>query len=328
MTSPQLKNDYIIDPELQKKFSALENALSSLKTFVLMTHKNPDGDAIGSVLALKKFLTDSRHKVFIYTDEDIALTYPFLHEWSPIVKKLGFFKFDCLINLDRGANLNEIEKLDEEARVINIDHHPDGANPLAHIDIVLPYASATSEIIYDFFKFTRYKFSSLTSFCLLAGIFCDTGGFKHSNTNQRVLEIAAELIRPGSSIENLGKVKNNSLSLNTLRLWGIALNRAEVKPNGAIVTFITQRDFIDCQTSEEDIGLISELLNTVPEARFSLVLSERKNNLVKGSLRSEKHKGVDVSEIAHSFGGGGHKLAAGFSLNGRLKKANEEWKVV
>ena len=93
-----------------------------------------------------------------------------------------------------------------------------------------------------------------------------------------------------------------------------------------VYTIITEQDLAKAEASEEDLEGVVELLNTIPEAKFSMLLKQRGDE-VKGSLRSEPHKGVDVSEIARAFGGGGHKLAAGFKFKGTIEKTAEGWKI-
>ncbi len=95
-----------------------------------------------------------------------------------------------------------------------------------------------------------------------------------------------------------------------------------------IATVLTQKDIKGCQASTEDIAQVAGILNAVPGTKFSLILSEREGGFVKGSLRSEEYKGVDVSKIAALFGGGGHKLASGFEIKGKIVETEEGWKIV
>jgi len=113
-----------------------------------------------------------------------------------------------------------------------------------------------------------------------------------------------------------------------LKLWGKALEKAHINPaSGMISSVITQKDMEECRAGVEDMARVSEILNTVPGTKFSLVLSEREGGLIKGSLRSEEGRGVDVAQIAAQFGGGGHKLAAGFEIKGKIVETKEGWKI-
>ena len=107
----------------------------------------------------------------------------------------------------------------------------------------------------------------------------------------------------------------------------MAIENARFDPErGIVYTVITEEDLRKVSAEEDDLEGIVELLNTVPEAKYSMLLKQRGDE-VKGSLRSEVYKGVDVSEIARTFGGGGHKLAAGFKFKGRIERTPEGWKI-
>jgi len=112
-----------------------------------------------------------------------------------------------------------------------------------------------------------------------------------------------------------------------LRMWAMALENAHFDEKRQVVyTVVTTEDLAQAGAKEEDLEGVAELLNTIPEAKFSMLLKQRGED-VKGSLRSEPHKGVDVSEIARSFGGGGHKLAAGFKFKGTIEKTENGWRI-
>ena len=112
-----------------------------------------------------------------------------------------------------------------------------------------------------------------------------------------------------------------------LRAWAVALENARFDPQHQIIyTVITENDLEKVSAREDDLEGMVELLNTIPEAKYSMLLKQRGDE-VKGSLRSEVYKGVDVSEIARRWGGGGHKLAAGFKFKGRIERTPEGWKI-
>ena len=140
--------------------------------------------------------------------------------------------------------------------------------------------------------------------------------------------IAANLMRKGASLSKIIRLVFKNKRLKTLKLWGRAMERAEINPKtGAIVSYVTKQDLEDLQGDAEDISGVAEILNTVSGTKFSLVLSERGENRVKGSLRSEEYKDTDVSEIARLLRGGGHRLSSGFEIKGKLVKDGKGWKV-
>jgi phosphoesterase RecJ-like protein len=143
------------------------------------------------------------------------------------------------------------------------------------------------------------------------------------------MEIASDLLKKGASVSKIIKASFANKKLSTLKLWGRAFEKAKINPtNGLITTVLTLRDLEECNATTEDIGQVASILNTVPGTRFSLVLSEREDGIIKGSLRSEEYKGVNVSEIAHFFGGGGHKLASGFEIKGKIHETESGWEII
>jgi phosphoesterase RecJ-like protein len=120
---------------------------------------------------------------------------------------------------------------------------------------------------------------------------------------------------------------NNTIS--TLKLWGRALARAKINPNnGMIYSAITGDDIEELgNPSTEDLYIASALLNNVPDSKFSLLFYQISPDSVRGSLRTEPHKGVDVSDIARSLGGGGHKYASGFEIPGKIFESDDGWEV-
>jgi len=174
-------------------------------------------------------------------------------------------------------------------------------------------------VVYLFLSATQAKITKLMATMLLMGILFDTGGFQHSNVSARVMEIASNLVRKGAPLAKITQVIFTNKNIGALKLWGKAFEKARFnRKNGMLVTAITKQDVAECQASVEDIYQVASILSAVPDAKFALVLSERDDNIIRASLRSMDHHGVDVSAIAHQFGGGGHKLASGFEIEGKL----------
>ena len=164
---------------------------------------------------------------------------------------------------------------------------------------------------------------------LLLGILSDTGMFQHSNTSAHVMEIASILMKKGAPLSKIVEASFTKKNITTLKLWGRAFDKARINwENGMIVSVLTRKDLEECESGIEDIAYVASILNTVPGTRFSLVLYERGDGIIKGSLRSESYKGVDVSKIAAQFGGGGHKLASGFEINGKIIETKNGWEIV
>ncbi|HBI17518.1 MAG TPA: hypothetical protein DDY52_05250 [Candidatus Moranbacteria bacterium] len=317
--------------KFKKEFNTLKYIIEKSDKILLFAHSRPDSDTIGSNLALYYYLKEIGKdvevacfdqmpeyiKIFIYHD----LQHP---------DKINLEGFDSVIALDsveRGFEKIR-DRFSENQVIVLIDHHPDVKSE-GDLNIVDASYSSVSEIVFDFFEFHNLKINSKIATLLLMGILGDTGNLQHSNTTPKVMHTVAKLLNRGASVAKISKMIFSSNRFSTLKLWGRALEKAKINPeNKMISTVITKKDLEECQATYEDIAEIASILNTVPDTNFSLVLSERDGGIIKGSLRSEKYKGMDVSEVAHKFGGGGHKLASGFEIKGKIVEDKEGWKIV
>ena len=187
--------------------------------------------------------------------------------------------------------------------------------------------AANCELVYLLLNEWGVVIDKAMAMALLTGLFTDTGGFRHANVTATTLEVAADLLRRGAKLEVISRFTFLQKDLPMLRAWAMALENARFDENKKIIyTVITEDDLRKIDAKEEDLDGVVELLNTIPEAKFSMLLRQRGDE-IKGSLRSEPYKGVDVSEIARTLGGGGHKLAAGFKFNGKIEKTEAGWRI-
>ena len=321
---------------LLEKFNQLKNFLEqeTPRSVLLVIHPSPDADALGAVFSLEAFLKKAFHcqtRIFSVdpAPQNLEKVFPFHSSMTELPKNLNVF--DCIFFIDRGdvfykLGFDKKIKADQfRGKIINLDHHPHTFIPSA-LNILDIQASATCEIVFRWLDFYQFSFGSLIAQYLLSGIYADTGGFRHNNTTPACLEISAQLIKKGASIAKANREIFAQKSLGTLKLWAIALERAKINPRtGMVVSFITKEDLKTCGVEQGQISSISEILNTISESRFSLVLSEKDSGKIKASLRSEEYKGVDVSAIARQFKGGGHKLASGFEIQGKLTQIGDSW---
>jgi phosphoesterase RecJ-like protein len=133
----------------------------------------------------------------------------------------------------------------------------------------------------------------------------------------------------GARLSHIAHETYQKKELPALRIWGEAFSRAMVNDRtGAAVSIITYEDLVNYGATRDDLDGVVNMLNTLPQAKFALLLCEYEPGKIKGSLRSEPHKGVDVSKMAQKLGGGGHKLAAGFEVEGHLVKEDGKWRIV
>ncbi len=314
-----------------KEFKSIKYIIKNSEKILLFAHSRPDGDTTSANLALYYYIKGLGKEADVACFDSAPgylkgiAPYEFKHP-----DNIDLNSYDSVIaadSVERGFDKIK-ERLSENQAIILLDHHPD-ISMKGDVEIIDAEYSSASEIVFDYFEYFKIKINSQIATLLLMGILADTGNLQHSNTNPKVMHAAAELLNRGALVSKIFKTVSASNKFSTLKLWGRALEKAKINPKtGMIVTAITKNDLDECEASYDDTAEISSILNTVPETKFSLVLSEREGGIVKGSLRSEKYKGVDVSEIAHQFGGGGHKLASGFEVKGKILETKDGWEIV
>jgi bifunctional oligoribonuclease and PAP phosphatase NrnA len=317
--------------QFAQEFNTLKYAIANSEKVLLFAHSHPDGDTVGAVLALKEYIK-SLGKI-----ADVACfdPYPesfniFFQESFLLPEQIKLDEYKLIIacdSVERGFQKIQ-NKIQANQVVALLDHHPD-IHISGDINIIDPQYSSVCEAVYDFFDWSKIKVEKKIATFLMLGIVSDTGMFQHSNTTSKLMEIASDLMKKGALISKIVEINSVNKTIATLRLWGLAFEKARINPaNGMISSILTKKNLEECGATEEDISHIVGILNTVPGTKFALVLSERGDGTIKGSLRSEEYKGVDVSEIAAEFGGGGHKLASGFEIRGKIVETLEGWKII
>lgn len=323
-----------VKQQFYKEFNTFDYILRQARSIVLVPHNNPDLDAAGSVVALagfirtqyKKDVTIACYDVLPESLKEIMGGVVFVHP-----EKLDLTSFDVAIGCDsveRGFD-RVVKGLGEECVTVIIDHHHD-IELKADLRLVDGSYAATCEILYNFFIHTNREFGKGIATALLAGIIGDTGAFQHANTTAEILQLSADLIKRGASITKIISTLFANRKIETLNLWGKALEKTKFyERSGLAVTAITEDNIAGHVINGAEISNIASMLTTVPSVKVALIVYQADKNTVKGSLRAEKHANIDVSAIAHTIGGGGHPLASGFSLPGHLESTSDGgWRVV
>jgi phosphoesterase RecJ-like protein len=313
-----------MDPQFKKAWALIKEN----QNIFLTTHESTDGDDLGSLLAIKHVLDRMGKKVTAAVKKGVPSTLKFLPDSNKVADKFTPGEYDLLIIFGctniRRPGFDELMGLN--AKILNIDHHPDNGN-FGTVNLVDPDTAAVAELVYYFFKSNKTKIDHNIATCLLTGIFTDTGGFKHANTTAEVLEVASILMKCGARIDKIASQTYGQKRPQALKAWSRGLENTRFDPDGKMIfSVLTQEDLDELGATDEDLKGFVELLNNVPQAKFAMLLTQD-GETVKGSLRSEPHKGADVSAIAHSFGGGGHKLAAGFKVKGKLTRKDKTWEI-
>ncbi len=310
--------------------------LDSIKNsnhILLISHEKPDGDTLGASLALAHFLTKENKKYKHFCSDPVAGYFKFLPKIENIINNYTFINLnehDLIMTIDCGDIKrtkieNDLLKFKKNIPLINIDHHESNDN-FGHHNLVIPNASSTSEIVYNFFTYHNIPVDKYMATCLLTGIFTDTMNFTNAATSQESLKIASQLLGRGARINQIISNISQNKNLSALKLWGKILSRLEFNPDyNFAYTIITQKDIRNNAIALADAGEgLANFLSNIKDVDFILVLTEEDDNMIKGSLRTTKDN-IDVSKLARALGGGGHKKAAGFKIKGKLAKNKKEW---
>jgi len=296
-----------------RNFLEAEKLIRQAQNILLATHEQADGDAIGSLLALKLGLGKFGKKVEALMPSSTVPQFNFLPGFIDLKTDAAKHNHDLIIGLDYGSpeRLGIEQSALENKKFITIDHHLVGRH--LGLKIVEKNCSSTSELIYQLLLFLGVPISFEIATCILAGIFSDTAGFRHANTSARTLKIAGELLTRGAPLQKIAKAENSFYFTPAgLKSWVTAFKNLEVDQQaGMISTLITQKDCPSINGDWKGSAIVS-LLSMVPEIKFALLCLEKQPGKIDCSLRSQKDRGFNVAAIAQRFGGGGHKLAAGF----------------
>lgn len=295
-------------------FLEIKDKIFSEDNIVVISHVNPDGDAIGSGLALTLGLKKIGKNVRFILQDKYPDSVKFLNEINIVEQynENNEYKFDLSICVDGATDdrLGKAKELLKNRFVINIDHHISNTlyGKLNYVEEI----SSTSELIYKFLKFCEIDIDINMAEALYTGLVNDTGNFSHDNVTEKTFEMAAELKRIGASNSKVVREFFNTKSLPAIKLLGIAMYEMEYNENKKLAYYFMSKETLDKYNGrKEDTEGIVEKLISFKEAEVSLFLREDKIGVIKGSMRS-KHD-IDVNEIASIFGGGGHRKAAGFT---------------
>ncbi|MBI2464029.1 bifunctional oligoribonuclease/PAP phosphatase NrnA [Candidatus Peregrinibacteria bacterium] len=315
-----------------KIYRDIQKALEKSENILIITHKKPDGDALGSSCGFHHALRLIGKKNTMACIDTAPEYLKFLPGIDELQNDFNLEEYDVVVTLDCGAfymskfhEKHENLFSHEKRTVINIDHHPSN-DFFGNINLVDTHAASTSIIIYKLLQFFQIPLNRDIASCLLTGIYTDTGSFMHSNTTSEVYKIAADLIKHGGKFRQIAKNCFCTTPITTMKLWGKILNNIKINEDGIIMSVATQEDMKETHATQEDISGVIDLLNSISDAKMSVLLAEDDHGNVKGSFRTQKED-VDLSKIAGVFGGGGHKKAAGFMIPGRLEK-EVRWKIV
>jgi len=299
---------------------------------LITTHTRPDGDACGCVVAFEELLGSMGKKVQTLFLSEIPQWYGFLFEQKPAmldqdvsVEQLSEAGFDLIILVDVNSNgqlpgLEDFLKQNSK-KILIVDHH-ETSDGLGDVELVDSTAAATGLIVLDLFRDVGWEITEKIATALFVAVATDTGWFRFRNTDQRVFRSCVQLIDAGADPPKLFRQLYMNITPERFKLMTAAANSAQLHFNGRLATQqLTRADFEQTGASYADTENVIDQCRRIAGVEVAVLLVELSDGRVKLSLRSTG--AVDVSEIAAMFGGGGHKMAAGATLDGPVEKARQ-----
>lgn len=315
-------------PRTNTNLGALADIMRTHDKFVVLSHYRPDGDAIGSTLAVGLALQALGKQVRMLNEDPVPATLAFLPGSEKIelpgdpVDAEVVIAVDCANRERLGAKC--LEAVAGADRVwINIDHHRsnEGYGDFHYIDFVSP---ATGQILYDFLTSQELPVTREIGDNLYVAISTDTGSFQYESVTARTYEIGAELIKLGVNVSALARETYENFPLRRIQLLRGLLNVMKLSPDGRIASWaLTQKLAQEVGIEPEDSEGLIDTLRSVQGVIVAVYFEEMADGKIRMSLRSKDNR-VDVGKIAALFGGGGHALAAGVRMRGPLEEAEQK----
>ncbi len=311
----------------QSTLAEIGGVLRAHQRFALLSHVRPDGDALGSQLALALSLQQLGKEVTVWNEDGLLEKYNFLpggERLNPPPRQPQ--DFDVAVALDT-ATQNRLGTAGESVRHaktwINIDHHPSnpGYGDLVYIDPVSP---ATGQILFELIQNQQLPMNPAIAENLFVAISTDTGSFQYPNTTARTFEIGAELVRCGVDVGHVSQLLYENYPPRRTELLRELLGTMRFEARGKIASFsLSLKVAAQLNVKPEDNEGLIDHLRAIRGVIVAVFFEELTDGKVRVSMRSKREE-VDVSAICQKFGGGGHKLAAGTRVRGTLAKVEQK----
>lgn len=298
--------------------------IEKAQSIVILTHESPDGDAIGSSLALKFMIEKLDKKADVIIPEYSRL-FSFLPSVEEIKEESEIKNYDLAISVDCATfkRMAKREYFDKANKTIVIDHH--GSNNMyGDLNYVNPVSPSCCEILAGMIQYFEIDITKEIGICIMTGIITDTGGFRHQGINSETFEFTAELIRKGVNIPEIYKKTLRTTTKANFELTKRVMNRMEFFEEGKIAfTYITSEDEKEvCAEPGDHEGLVNIGMD-IEGVEVSIFIRQKDDeNAYKISLRSFDK--INVSDICLMFGGGGHPRAAGALVQGDVEQVKQK----
>jgi bifunctional oligoribonuclease and PAP phosphatase NrnA len=309
------------DSTLADPLAAILDALRNGEKFLVCSHSRPDGDAVGSMLAMGMLLEQLGKRADLVTADRVPTVYRGLPGAETIrhaMRVHGLYDAVILLECD-GIDRAQLRGL-ESFRLINIDHHLTG-RPYGHLNWIDYGAASVGELVYRLVKAAGATLTTAMATCLYTTLLTDTGGFTYGSVNETTFSVARDLVHAGADPVGIARDVCYSATTSKVMLLGAALNN--LKREGRLAwLWVTHQDMLRTCAAEEDCEGIVNVGVGIAGVEAAVFLREIPEKRIRVSLRSKGK--VNVARISERLGGGGHGNAAGCTLDGPLGRAMEE----
>lgn len=310
-----------IKADIEQNCALIARKILNSKTIIILSHIAPDGDALGSILALQETCKQLDNIEII--DAVILGKVPDIYKFLPGISNLKnhddaslLDHYDLTIAVDSASQdrLGKAEKfLNVSHNTINIDHHGSNTN-YTELNLIDDKASATGEIIFELANTLNADITKTIATNLYVSILTDTGGFKFSNTTSKSLIVAAKLIDYGADPQNIYQECYENKPFEMMKLHAFCVSNIEFSEDKKIAwSRVTRKLLKDLNAFDDHIDGIVELIRQIDSVEIALLFKETRDGNIKVSFRSKE---IDICPIALELGGGGHKCAAGATIKG------------
>lgn len=297
------------------------NFVKAYDVFLVVSHVQPDGDAIGSTLAVAHALKQLGKRYVLTNDSSVPEKYQFLEMAEEILpwEEAKKHSFDAVISVDVAdrERLGGVQQVFErQTPLLNIDHHPTN-DRFGDVNVVLDDRAATAEVLYEWITHMQLKWNRSFAEAVYTGVMTDTGGFRYPNTTPRVMKLAAHLLEYGVVPSDIANRVFENISRAKLHLLKEALSSLTLSSDGQIAWLtVTAAQMKRAGAKEEDVGGMVNFARNVEGVEVGILFKEVDDGGVKVSWRSREK--LDVGRLAQELGGGGHARAAGCYMEGAL----------
>jgi phosphoesterase RecJ-like protein len=292
--------------------------MRSHQTFCVVGHVRPDGDCIGSQLAMTLALQSQGKKVECWNEDVVPQKLAFLDPDQLVSPPKNNGAFDCVIALDCASYQRlgvVVEHIQNRKQLINIDHHASNTR-YGDLNWISAKAPSTGEMIYQLLKAANWPITPRIADCLFTAVSTDTGSFQYPTTQPATYQAAGELVKCGANLEQICDEVYQSYPLSRVRLLQHVFNNFRLTQNNQVAYFwLRKEDFNRTGANASDSEGLIDHIRAIEPVVVACVFEEVEPNQVRISLRSKSPK-VDVNQIAKQFDGGGHSAAAGARITG------------